>query len=236
MPACGSPISANRFRNCGVHGKVGRLASREPSRQWSGAETRASGTGRTEYAWSRSCGPWRSGCSRGTRRAAAPPLPPFRCGNRGRAPFHRSRTEPGCRATHLVEGPSRMKPHDDVHPARPAFEVFGHPQSAHLIPVATFTSERYPCAHIRPTDAVTRIEIDPQLVGIRSRSAERTGCGCSSIQPRLTIHAVSSGSVIDHDFFLPCGPGRNASVIVRSHERRCAVCALLIETPHRRRR
>jgi len=48
MPSCGSPISRKRF---GIVSTVKSLGSQSgTSRQWRGAETRASGSGRTEYA------------------------------------------------------------------------------------------------------------------------------------------------------------------------------------------
>ena len=43
------------------------------------------------------------------------------------------------------------------------------------------------------------IEIDAQFVGMLE-IAGRTGWGCSSMQPRLTIQA-SPARVIDHDLF-----------------------------------
>jgi hypothetical protein len=51
------------------HREIGRLAVGDLVPMSSGVDTRASGSGRTEYAeqW---CDPSRSGCSRGTRRAA----------------------------------------------------------------------------------------------------------------------------------------------------------------------
>src|SRR6202171_2202077 len=86
-------------------------------------------------------------------------LPPFRCGQTGRATFDRSRQSER-RATHLVKGPAWINPYVDVHPARSA--GFRPSAKAHLIQKRLHLERDR--AHVRPTDARTRIEIDPQLV------------------------------------------------------------------------
>ena len=70
IPACGSPISANRSGTV-QHGEVRRIAvgNLVPVAAASRRARRAAAAPNTP---STSCGPWRSGCSRGRRRAAPP--------------------------------------------------------------------------------------------------------------------------------------------------------------------
>jgi hypothetical protein len=148
-------------------------------------------------------------------------FPPFRSGQGGRAPFDRSRQSER-RATHLVEGPSWINPHIDVDPTRPA--GLGPATKAHLVQQRLHL-ERH-CAHVRPTDARTRIEIDPQLV----RMTEVAGAHRMRMQLDATKidHPRKPRRIVDNDFFR--GASRRKRERYRSQPRGALRwCALLVE-------
>src|SRR5271168_2812184 len=121
-------------------------------------------------------------------------FPPLRCGQCGRAPFDRPRQSER-RATHLAEGPSWVYPHVDVHSARPA--GFGPAAKAHLVQQGLHLERDR--AHVRPTDAGTWIEVNPQLIGMIEI------CGAHRMRMQLDATKIydprKPRSVIDDDFF-----------------------------------
>ena len=115
-------------------------------------------------------------------------LPPLRRGDRRRAPLDLAR-ERERRAAHLGERPARLDADVHVHAARaarlrPAAQAQLVEERPHL--------ERDP-PNVLPGDARPGVEIDAQLVGV-IEVAVRTGCGCSSMHPRLTTHARPAAS------------------------------------------
>ena len=121
-------------------------------------------------------------------------LPPFRTGQGGHPPLDCTRQRER-RAAHFAEGPARLDPHIHMHPARAA--GFGPAAKAHFLEQRLhFESDR---AHVRPTHAGSRIEIDPQLVGmIEIAGAHRVRMQLDAAQiddPRQPRR------IIDHNFF-----------------------------------
>ena len=116
-------------------------------------------------------------------------LPPLRGGERRRAPLDLAR-ERQRRAAHLGEGPARLDAHVDVHAARaarlrPAAQAELVEQRLHL--------ER-DAPHVVPRDARARDRGRRAARRDARGRPTRTGCGCSSMQPRFTIQASPAAS------------------------------------------
>ena len=154
MPACGSPVT--RVPGHRAHGGVGGLAIRDLV-PVSGVETRV--RHRPCRRPSRSCGPWRSGCSREIRRAAL--FHHFEVAS-GRAAFDLARErERGPAAPGQLQRGS-MRVQWGCHASRSSSASrAARPSSSRL----TRSPRR-----VVPCDSRRRIEVDAQLVGMVERA------------------------------------------------------------------
>ena len=112
------------------------------------------------------------------------------------------------------EAPSRLDPHIHMHPARPA--GLRPATQAQLLQQRTSPPAQRAAHRPNPPPAPDRDR--PAAHPDDPDHAARTGCGCSSMHPRLTIHASPAAS--STTISSAVRPEGNDSVTVRSHEGR----------------
>ena len=218
MPACGSPI-AREARRHRQHREVGRVAVGDlvPGRA---APTRARRAAAGPNRPSRSCGPWRSGCSRGTRRGAPPSTTSTSRAPGARRSISRENASAARRTSVNVQRGSMRTL--TCMPREPL--VFGQPRRPSSLEQRLHLQRD--AAHVGPRDARPRIEIDAQLVGMIEIA------GAHRVRMQLDAAEVDdpreAGRVVDDD--LLGGAPRRKRQRHRAQPRRPVVGrALLIE-------
>ena len=158
MPSCGSPISAKRSSTVATVNSSGRRT--RTSSQSSGVDTRASGSGRIEYAdatvrsfafWLKSTNTLSPRSSFHQRAVASPG-----------ARFSTSRARVSAASRTCREVPLRRDPHEDVQAARAG----GLRPADESDVVEHLARDVGDIDDLRPVHAGHRVEVDPQLVGV----------------------------------------------------------------------